>query len=196
MRLRQVDSLMVRDDAAHLDSAKNFRTLDFQYSQPNPTIVHQNRLSRLDRFGQIIRGDRNNRVSPEHIAARERHRLALKQRKTAPAEPADPDFRTLNVLEDSNWLVERFGGAAQGVNPTAMVLVRAMGKIQPGDIHPPPDHLREQVSRFGRGTKGANDFCFTHHFERRNPAAIGRWLDTLLALGIRKRVPETTALLH
>jgi hypothetical protein len=49
----------------------------------------------------------------------------------------------LNVLENSNLSMKCLRSAAQGVNPAAMLFMRAMGKIQPGYIHPAPDHLGE-----------------------------------------------------
>ena len=79
----------------------------------------------------------------------------------ASGERAGANLGTLQVGENGDWFFLFDGGGTQGGDILRVLGVRAMRKIQAGDIHAgfqqTADHARRAASR----PDGANDFCVT-----------------------------------
>src|SRR2546430_11070082 len=68
------------------------------------------------------------------------------------------DLRTLQVLKDANSLIFFGSDPAQDFDVTRVVLVRAMGKIQAGNVHSYLDQLPQRRFRTTGRTNRADDF--------------------------------------
>ncbi len=64
---------------------------------------------------------------------------------------------TLEVLKDGDRTAGAFGGGADQIEALLMVLVHAVGKIEPGHVHPRFDHCGHLRGGVGGGAEGAND---------------------------------------
>ena len=71
---------------------------------------------------------------------------------------AGADFRALQVLEDADGASLALGGAAQALDVVGVIVVRAVRKVEAGDVHAEAEQVAH--GRFGvaGGADGADDF--------------------------------------
>ena len=84
--------------------------------------------------------------------------LVLMQYRLAVLEPPGTDLGALQILQDADRAVFLFGGAAQPGNIARMLGMRAVGKVQPGNVHAQLHHFAQPGFRVARRPDGANNF--------------------------------------
>jgi hypothetical protein len=72
-------------------------------------------------------------------------------------QPSGADLGALQVLKDANRSLLPSGGAAQPLYIAGVLLVRSVGKIQPGDVHPQAHKLAQHRFRVRGRANGADD---------------------------------------
>src|SRR5690606_24627382 len=93
-------------------------------------------------------------VAP-HRFALEGNGLAALQDDRIRLDAADTHFRPLDVQQDADGAPLRGRGLAQPLDALALLLQGAVGKIEPGDIHPGGDQFFEES--VAGGSNGADD---------------------------------------
>ncbi len=76
----------------------------------------------------------------------------------------NPDFRTGNVLEDGHRPLIICGQGADPGNEHGVVMMVAMGEVEPEDIDSRADQAEDDIFAFRCRAKCNDDFCFLHFY--------------------------------
>src|SRR6185295_9411876 len=76
---------------------------------------------------------------------------------------ADPDFRTLKILQDGHGPFQLLANAFDPLYQRMQVLMSTVGKIKPRDIHSRDYEFFDHRFGIGRRPDRANDLGTTHH---------------------------------
>ena len=77
-------------------------------------------------------------------------------------ERAGADLRALQVLQEGQRLAPLPGGRAQAVDARGVLVQRAVGEVQPGDVHPGVQQGGEHVRGVAGRPDGGDDLRFPH----------------------------------
>ena len=77
-------------------------------------------------------------------------------------EGTDPVLGALGIQQDGNGQIQLGADLFDEVDLLLLLLMGAVGEIQPGHIHARQAHLLQSLLILGSRTDGANNFCFPH----------------------------------
>ncbi|MNP35976.1 hypothetical protein D3C76_1293320 [compost metagenome] len=115
-------------------------------------------------MGQLLVGDLDAVLGAEHFLGGQNHGFTWYQLRVVRSHFADANFRTFDVEQDGNILVQLFGCFPDAADALRVLVQLSVGEVQAGDVHTGLDQLPEHFGAFAGGTDGADDFSFAHGF--------------------------------
>ncbi len=158
-----VDALVVRQLAADGDDGVDLFPAHSLDGEHDETVVEQQTVARVHVARQVFVVQAAAGLIADFAGGVEREFLSGLQHDLAVLEPADPNFRALQIGHDGNGLAQAGGCFADELGAVNMVLRLAMRKIEPNDIDPGREHAFEDVWRGTGGADGGNDFGGAGH---------------------------------
>ena len=111
---------------------------DFPDHQFDASVGEQNVLARLHVAREFPVSGGNELRGAHHVSRRNGDRLpSLQSDCQTVLETAGPDLRALQILQNADGASEIAGHFTQTANYSRMIFVRAVRKIEPGNVHPP-----------------------------------------------------------
>ena len=132
------------------------------HRQADQAVVQKDGVAGLDVLRKLFIRDGADGLVAVQLAGGQREVLALFQLRAAVFKVAQADFGALGVQQGGHGALHLVAQGLQLIKAGLLLLVRAMGKVEPGHIHAGQDHLFHHVALVGRGAKGADDLCFAH----------------------------------
>ena len=88
----------------------------------------------------------------------ETHRLSCRDRNLSILDRSDPNFRSLQVLQDTDRAADLLFERANRGMDLGVILVNAMAEVQPERIDAGEKERLQHVGRATRGSDGGDDF--------------------------------------
>src|SRR5690606_1910144 len=127
VRPGDVDALAVAQGAADDDNGVDDAGLDALDLKRQASVVEQQYVADLDVVTQALVGNPHAfAIARAGVVASERELLAWLQGDLAVSEGADPDLRTLQVLQDADAYAQAGGSRTDGVDRLPVNLARAV----------------------------------------------------------------------
>jgi hypothetical protein len=142
---RQVEALVVGDDAAHDDPGADPAPGHVEHLQDDPAVVHQDPVARLHVVGQARVGRAHFVLVPRHLVHGDGEVLAGQQPDRPGRERAQPDLRALQVDEHPDAVPGRIGRGPDTLVGGEVASLGAMTHIQPGHVDPGRDEFGEPL---------------------------------------------------
>ena len=150
----QIDALMLAQSSAVQNVADHILAAHGAHAQFDETVAQKNACAGGDFAGEIGKGGGNARWGSSDVARSDDHgRAAFQFDGFVALQASSADFGALQILQDADGAVFFFRGAPQAFDVAGVILVRAMGKIQAGDVHAEA----KQVAHCGLGMTGRTD---------------------------------------
>ena len=150
----KIDALMLAQTSAIQNVADHIFAAHRAHAQFDQAIAQKNAGAGRDFAGEIGKGGGNARRSAGDIARSNDHgRAAFQHDRFVALQASSADLGALQILQDADGAIFFLGGAAQAFDVAGVILVRAVRKIQAGDIHAEA----KQVAHGGFGVAGWTD---------------------------------------
>src|SRR5271167_1514235 len=161
---------------------------DFPDHQLDAAIGEQNLLAWFHVTRELLIGGGNELGGSHHVSRRNGDRLPGPQRyRQTVLETAGPDLWALQVLQNADGASQFRCHLTKAVNHTSVVLVRAVGEVEPGDVHPAQHQLAHHLLSVAGRTDGADDLGPAAKRSRvvhRVAVHVSHWSEHLHALGL------------
>ena len=130
------------------------------HAQGDVAVAEENAVAFANRFGQRAESGADGFFGAGNIPRGDDEALAEAQANgLAVDEFAGADFWSLQIGEHADGFFIVSGSAAQGGDHAHAVFMRAVGKIQAGDVHAGVHQLVYHFVRRGDGAQGTDYFC-------------------------------------
>ncbi len=150
----QIDALVLAQSSAVQDVTDYILATHGAHAQFDETIAQKNARAGGDFAGEIREGSRDARRSSSDIArSNDYGRAAFQFDGLVALQASSADLGALQILQNADGAVFFFSGAAQAFDVAGVIFVRAVGKIQAGDVHA----QAQQVAHRGFGVAGRTD---------------------------------------
>ncbi len=155
-------TLPVTQDASYQALAADIAALDLLNHKFYHAVVHGDDVAGLQILIEPLIVDADFGFIPFHLVYGEGEGVPLVKFNFAILEGPDPVLRPLGVQHDGNGQIQLFPDALDQFNFLRMLLVSAVGKVQPGHVHARQAHLGEGFLVLTGRANGADDFGFPH----------------------------------
>ena len=153
---------MIGKAAAVLHHAVDLAAVDLLHPHGHQAVVDQDHLVRPDLLVQILIGDGHLMLVAGHVLRGEDEAVAGVQGDGAVGKGADTDLRALGVQDGGHRAADGVPDGVEPVQPLQMLLMGAMGEVEPGGIHPGADEPADHFLAVHRRAKSADDLRATH----------------------------------
>ena len=179
---RDVDALFVLHNAVIFHPAANLAGGGLQHRQPYQTVIQQDGVAGLHILGQIGIGNGAAGLVPGNIVGSQSEALAGFQVNRAVLKGPQPHLRPLGVQHSGHRQMKLLPQSCQRLQTALVLVIAAVGKVEPGHVHPRLNHLPQNTLAISGRAQGAYDFCLSHSFpfplcvenQKIRPPA-GRW---------------------
>ena len=162
MHAGDVDALLVLDLAAIQHLADDVGVVDGLDLQLDQAVVQHDGAAGLHVLRQILVGDGADLLGALHLAGGQGEHLAGFQHFGAVLEVLQADLGAFGVQQGGDRLAQLFTDGLQLFKTAQVLFVRAVGKIEPGNVHAIGDQLAQNAFFIGGRAQGADDLCFSH----------------------------------
>src|SRR5262249_51878405 len=155
----QVDADAIADGAAQGDGGAHAVVVDLGDGERDAAVVEEDDVARLEILREALVLDRDlARPGLWALAGRldEGDDGIVDELAGVAREAAAADLGAAEVLQDGDGFVAGLGGGADGSEALTMLLVGAVGEVEPGDVHASPDQVLQGGLVVTRGADGAD----------------------------------------
>ena len=160
--VREVHGLLVREDAAALDSADGLLVGQFIDPADDKAVVDEDGVPHRQFVDEVFVADGHPGVVPEEVFDGEGELLSVLEGDPAAVELADAVLGTLRVEHDGDRRVQFVADPLDALDALRVLFVGAVGKVQTADVHSFGDEVPEDVIVITGGTDGPDDLRFSH----------------------------------
>ena len=163
LHVREVDALVVGEDAANGDGAiQGLRGLfDLVDDHFDAAVIQQDSAPGDHFIRQLVVGDRGDGLAALDVPGRQGEGVALGNRDRTVLEATEADLGALEVLQDSDVNPHVSRHLADGGDASRMLAVVTVGEVQAERGGTRLDQTSELFRGFGRGTDGCHDLGAT-----------------------------------
>ena len=153
----QVHALVVRQRATLDHPAGDVPAVGGDGLEPDEAVVDEERVARDHVAGQVLVGHRRPLAVALAGLGRDGEDGAGLQDGGAAVEAAEADLGALEVGQHADRPSYRVGGLAHCRAERGVIVVGAMGEVEPGHVHPRLDQLPDGLDRARGRPEGADD---------------------------------------
>ena len=155
-------ALSVAQHAANQTFAADIVTADFLHLKLHHTVVYGDNISGLQVLVQsfIVHADPG--FVSLHLIRGKGKRSAVRNRHFSGCKSTNSVFGAFRIQHNRNRKSQLLPYPLNQLNFLCVLLMGAVGEIQPRNIHAGKAHLRQGFFILAGRTDGANDFCFSH----------------------------------
>jgi hypothetical protein len=146
-RIREVHALAIAQRAAAIDAAVDHRVLHAQHGELDLAVVDQHPHAGLDQAPEALVADRDTLGVAHPALTVQREGGAGDQDGAAPRDVPGANLDAAGIHHDGHVGAELVDDLADSIQSPAVVLGRAVGEVQAGDVHACLDHLLEDLGR-------------------------------------------------
>jgi len=162
-RAREVDALVVRERAAHLDAALHFFSGDRDHLQADGPVVDQDRISDRHVFRQPFVGAGEPLGVADHSGVDGDRRLGPGfDPRLAALDLAHADLGSLEIEQQRYRPPGVPGGLAHCDDGARVIVVRSVREVEPRDVHSGFDQPAQGRLFAGGRPHGADDLRLAH----------------------------------
>ena len=157
-RAWKIDALMFAQTSAIQNIADHVLATHRAHAQCDEAVAQEYSCAGGDLSGKIGEGRRDTGGCAGDIARSNDHgRAALQFDRFMPFEPSSADLGALQILQDADGAAFFFRGAAQAFDVAGVIFVRAVGKIQAGNVHAEAKQVAHRSLGVAGRADGADD---------------------------------------
>lgn len=130
-----VDALALLQLAAVLDEAVDLGAFGLYDLQTDQTVIDQDDATGLHILGKLLVGDLDAVLGAEHFLGGQNHGFTRYQLRVVRGHFADANFRTFDVEQDGNVLVQLLGCFPDAADALRVLVQLSVGEVQAGDVH-------------------------------------------------------------
>ena len=155
-------ALAVAEVAAHHTYAVGVAALQLLYLKNHQAVVDQHPVAYGQILNQALVIDGDPGLVALHLIHGEGKFVTGVYMDLAVFEGADPVLGALGIQQDGNGQIQLLTDLFDQVNLLLLLLMGAVGKIQPGHIHTGQAHFFQSLLVLGGGANGADNLGFPH----------------------------------
>ncbi len=153
----EVDPLVRRECPALFHAGEDVRVPDAVHPQADPAVVQEEQIVGAHVLRKGSPGDGYFLLVARNVAGGEGEGLPFLQHRLLLAERSGPDFHTLQILQDGDRTAHPLGHLADDPDAAGVIVVRAVGKIQPRHVHPRLNHREDRLLAVRGGADRGDD---------------------------------------
>ena len=158
----EAHALLVGEPATDEGLAVNFRPFDALNFKAHEPVIDQNRVAGDKLLRQTCIADAHDVLVADELLGGEGERRAVGQVDPAALKRADAVFRTFRVEHDGDGQTQLFADLFDHVDLCQLLFVRAVGKIEAGNVDARLAHGGKNSRVTAGRTDGSDNFCFSH----------------------------------
>ena len=155
-------ALVVRQVAADDRLTADFRALHTQHAEAHQPVVDENRIARAQLLCKVFIAHGDNRGASLHVAGSKGEKISVVDMDLAVFECAGPVLGSLGVEHDGNGQIQLLTDLFDHVDLCQLLFVRAVGKIEAGNVDARLAHGGKNSRVTAGRTDGSDNFCFSH----------------------------------
>ena len=155
-------ALVVRQVAADDRLTADFRALHTQHAEAHQPVVDENRIARAQLLCKVFIAHGDNRGASLHVAGGKGEKISVVDMDLAVFECAGPVLGSLGVEHDGNGQIQLLADFFDHVDLCQLLFVRAVGKIEAGNVDARLAHGGKNSRVTAGRTDGSDNFCFSH----------------------------------
>ena len=158
----EVHALPVGQVAAGQDLTDRVAALQGRDLEHHKAVVHQDPVPYGQVLNEALIGDGDPGLVALHILGGEGEGVAVVQVDLSVLEGLDPVLGALGVQHDGDGQAQLLPDLFDEVHLFLLLLMGAVGEIQPGHVHAGQAHLGQGLLVLAGRADGADDLCFAH----------------------------------
>ena len=159
----QGHTLVIGDGAAFDDLADDIVALDLFTDKADLAVVDKQTIAGASVLGQPLVGGGHAVVRAFHIINCDGDDLAVVPHRSAINKAPEADLRPLQISKDADGLARLIARLTGPVVVLYMILVIAMGEVQPGDVHTSFNKSLDAFLGGNSGTERTHDLSSSLH---------------------------------
>ena len=159
---RNIDSLVGGNRTAVYHRTGDIRFCAEFHTQFDQAVVNQNPCSGGNIRRKSGKGDAGGGFIADHIPGGQNKLISSLQMDLFLFKFCQPDFRALGIQKKSNGQVQLLSNGFYRINPSLLLFVGAVGKVQPCHVHPCFCQKAQDTVLIGCRTQCTDNFCFSH----------------------------------
>ena len=155
-------ALVVGQIAANDRLTADILPFDRQHAEAHKAVVDKNRIAGLKLLGEVLVAHGDDRAVAFNIPCCKGEKVAVVDMHLASFERAGAVFGALGVEHDGDGEVKLLAYLLNHADLGKLLFVRAVGKIEAGNIDTRPAHGGKNAGVTAGRSDGCDDFCFSH----------------------------------